>query len=270
MLPVRNWISPASSWVSPPNISATPNTAGSTPLATKSALTMLSMNVVTANAASASGAELPHSIGLAAAAGVAPLCSGVGAIRRSCGWWWPWSSPLTVGLRAKAQDVGDVTCERSARAVRAMRWGWSAPAASLDPFGDRGPRGRARHRGADGSQKGNPAACGGFAATHPSQGHVEPAGRPISPPARGSRPANTRRAALHRSPPDAVEVGLAVANATLADLARDRVPSIRPRARRTLPPPGATSPRACSLTLRRSRSPRPPRGPALRSRARAT
>ena len=67
----------------PPNISATPKTAGSTPAEMKLALIMLSMNVVTANAASASGAELPHSIGLATVAAAAPLYSCVGAIRRS-------------------------------------------------------------------------------------------------------------------------------------------------------------------------------------------
>ena len=54
---------PAISWVIPPNINATPNTTGSTPGAIQLALTMLSMNVVTANAASASGAAFPHWVG---------------------------------------------------------------------------------------------------------------------------------------------------------------------------------------------------------------
>src|ERR1035438_10562562 len=52
---------PAISCVRPPNISATPNTTGCTPAEIAFALTMLSMNVVTANANSASGAELPQS-----------------------------------------------------------------------------------------------------------------------------------------------------------------------------------------------------------------
>jgi hypothetical protein len=52
---------PASSCVRPPNISATPNTTGNTPAEIVFALTMLSMNVVTANASNASGAELPQS-----------------------------------------------------------------------------------------------------------------------------------------------------------------------------------------------------------------
>ena len=60
VLPVRSWMIPAISCVIPPNINATPNTTGSTPLAIQSALTMLSMNVVTANANNASGAELPQ------------------------------------------------------------------------------------------------------------------------------------------------------------------------------------------------------------------
>src|ERR1019366_3332015 len=52
---------PASSCVRPPNIRATPNTTGNTPAEIAFALTMLSMNVVTANASNASGAELPQS-----------------------------------------------------------------------------------------------------------------------------------------------------------------------------------------------------------------
>ena len=52
---------PAISCARPPNISATPNTTGVTPTATALALIMLSMNVVTAKARSASGAELPQS-----------------------------------------------------------------------------------------------------------------------------------------------------------------------------------------------------------------
>ena len=61
VLPVRNWIRPAISCARPPNISATPNTTGRAPIETAFALIMLSMNVVTANASSASGAELPQS-----------------------------------------------------------------------------------------------------------------------------------------------------------------------------------------------------------------
>jgi hypothetical protein len=54
-------MSPAISCARPPNISATPNTIGVAVTATASALIMLSMNVVTAKARSASGAELPQS-----------------------------------------------------------------------------------------------------------------------------------------------------------------------------------------------------------------
>ncbi len=60
VFPMRNWRNAATSWVSPPNIRATPKTTGRTPMLTIPLLTMLSMNVVTANAARASGAELPH------------------------------------------------------------------------------------------------------------------------------------------------------------------------------------------------------------------
>src|SRR5450755_2829087 len=61
VLPVRSWMMPAISCARPPNISATPNTTGVTPTAIAFALIMLSMNVVTAKANRASGAELPQS-----------------------------------------------------------------------------------------------------------------------------------------------------------------------------------------------------------------
>jgi len=80
VFPVRNWMIPAISAVMPPHISATPNTTGSTPLEIAAALIMLSMNVGTPKANSASGAELPQLsvVSLGGAAGSvrgAPLCA---------------------------------------------------------------------------------------------------------------------------------------------------------------------------------------------------
>jgi hypothetical protein len=50
---------PAISWTMPPDMNATAKIIGSTPAFTQPTLTALSMNVGTANAASARGAEFP-------------------------------------------------------------------------------------------------------------------------------------------------------------------------------------------------------------------
>ena len=70
-------MTPAINAVMPPHISATPNTTGVTPTATACALIMLSMNVGTPNANSASGAELPQPSVVAPAD--VPSTSGIGA-----------------------------------------------------------------------------------------------------------------------------------------------------------------------------------------------
>ena len=76
---------PATNWARPPNISATPNTTGSTPALMNFALIMLSMNVVTANAANASGAELPHASAPSLAAGLSWADGRVAPIRAQLG-----------------------------------------------------------------------------------------------------------------------------------------------------------------------------------------
>src|SRR4051795_11368501 len=55
VLPVRNSHMPASSWAMPPYASASPSTTGLPGAATRSALNMLSTNVVSANAARPKG-----------------------------------------------------------------------------------------------------------------------------------------------------------------------------------------------------------------------
>ncbi len=65
---------PAISWTMPPDMSATAKIIGVTAALTQPMLMALSMSVGTANAASASGAELPHVV--AAAGGVATLGGG--------------------------------------------------------------------------------------------------------------------------------------------------------------------------------------------------
>ena len=59
-VPLRRQMTPAMSWASPPNMNATAKTTGVVPAGTMLALIRLSINVVTAKAARASGAELPH------------------------------------------------------------------------------------------------------------------------------------------------------------------------------------------------------------------
>ena len=59
VLPVRSWMIPAISWTIPPDMSATAKTIGVTPSLTQPMLIALSMNVGTANAASASGPSSP-------------------------------------------------------------------------------------------------------------------------------------------------------------------------------------------------------------------
>jgi hypothetical protein len=66
-------------------MNATAKIIGSTPAFTQPTLTALSMNVGTANAASASGAEFPHPIAVAAGGGSGPA-------RLMCGC----TRPLTV------------------------------------------------------------------------------------------------------------------------------------------------------------------------------
>ena len=143
---------------------------------------MLSMNVVTANAASASGAELPHSSGLAAAAGVAPLCSCVDAIRRS---WTVVAIVLSSDrwFEGEGPRRGDVTCKRR-RALCARRVGveslpprhWTL-SAIVDPARERAIGVHTDH------ERGTPQHVAALPQRHPSQRHTEPAGRPISPPA---------------------------------------------------------------------------------------
>ena len=67
VLPIRSWMTPAISWASPPKANATPKTTGRVPKLTRLALIMLSMKVVVAKPARASGAEFPHATPLAAA-----------------------------------------------------------------------------------------------------------------------------------------------------------------------------------------------------------
>ena len=56
------------SWANPPNMNATAKTTGNVAAGTTLALIRLSMNVVTAKPARASGAELPHPDATAGAA----------------------------------------------------------------------------------------------------------------------------------------------------------------------------------------------------------
>ncbi len=117
--------------------------------------------------------------------------------------------------------------------------GLKPPAASLDPLGDRGPRRRARHRGPYGAQRRNPAACGGFAASHLSQRHVEPAARPIIPPA--TREAAPRTLA-GRPSTGACRTPWGVVSRPRTRPSRIVLEIVRrcsPRAPRTLPPQGA-------------------------------
>jgi hypothetical protein len=79
VLPVRSWMIPAISWTIPPDISATAKTIGVTPSFTRPMLIALSMNVGTANAASASGPEFPQPVSAGDAGG-----GGLGGEHRLC------------------------------------------------------------------------------------------------------------------------------------------------------------------------------------------
>ena len=78
VLPVRSWMIPAISWTIPPDISATAKTIGVTPSLTQPMLITLSMNVGTANAASAKWPSVPP-------AGQGRRCGRFGRCG-GCGW----------------------------------------------------------------------------------------------------------------------------------------------------------------------------------------
>ena len=84
VLPIRSWMTPPISWASPPKANATAKTTGRVPMLTRLALIMLSMKVVVAKPARASGAEFPHATALA---GAGPL----GAGELAAAGWVPWS-----------------------------------------------------------------------------------------------------------------------------------------------------------------------------------
>src|SRR5690349_2686860 len=95
VLPVRSWMIPAISWTIPPDMSATANTIGVTASFTQPMLIALSMNVGTANAASASGPEFPQPVraGDAAASGGA---AGAGGGFGLAGLSSRWARPVNV------------------------------------------------------------------------------------------------------------------------------------------------------------------------------
>ena len=64
---MRNWMIPAISWARPPNVSATAKTTGRMAAGTRLAFHMLSMKVVVAKPARASGPEFPQATPVAEA-----------------------------------------------------------------------------------------------------------------------------------------------------------------------------------------------------------